>query len=175
MRDGGDVEDGIRLRQSVVAGVVAERAFLAQRLARVNVAFDDEIRVGGNFEVVGLAFDEFNGFFAEVTRQQEFVEAVGQWRSGGEGEHRIAAEEDGDGHARAGFVVTAAVARADFLELPVHAGGALVVNLDAIHADVALAGVRVFGDDTGERDEAAAVERPAFLHRQIEESRFRCC
>src|SRR5207302_5171334 len=43
MRDGGDVEDGIRLGQSVVAGVVAERAFLAQRLARINVAFDDEV------------------------------------------------------------------------------------------------------------------------------------
>jgi hypothetical protein len=35
------------------------------------------------------------------------------------------------------------VARADFLELPVHAGGAVVVNLDAIHADVALAGVGI--------------------------------
>ena len=48
-----------------------------------------------------------------------------------------------DGHARAGFVITPAVARADLLQLPVHAGGAVVVNLDAIHADVALAGVRV--------------------------------
>ena len=43
MRDGGDVEDGIRLGQRVVAGVVAERAFVAQRLGRVNVAFDDEV------------------------------------------------------------------------------------------------------------------------------------
>ena len=57
------------------------------------------------------------------------------------------------------------MARADLLQLPVHAGGAVVVNLDAIHADVALAGVGVFGDDAGQRDEAAAVERPAFLDR----------
>ena len=35
---GGDVEDGIRLGQRVVAGVVAKRAFVAERLARVNVA-----------------------------------------------------------------------------------------------------------------------------------------
>ncbi len=41
-----DVEDGIRLGQGVVAGVVAERAFVAQRLARVNAAFDDEVSVG---------------------------------------------------------------------------------------------------------------------------------
>jgi hypothetical protein len=40
VRDGADVKDGIRLGQGVVAGVVAERAFVAQRLARVNVAFD---------------------------------------------------------------------------------------------------------------------------------------
>ena len=40
MRDGGDVEDRIRLGQRVVAGVVAERAFVAQRpipmVARAN-------------------------------------------------------------------------------------------------------------------------------------------
>src|SRR4030095_4854985 len=40
LRDGGDVEDGIRLGQGVVAGVVAERAFVAERFGRVNVAFD---------------------------------------------------------------------------------------------------------------------------------------
>ena len=48
VRDGGDVEDGIRLGQGVVAGVIAERAFIAQRLSRVNVAFDDEVGVGPN-------------------------------------------------------------------------------------------------------------------------------
>ena len=55
MRDGGDVEDGMRLGQRVVAGVVADQAFVAQRLGRVNVAFDDEVGVGGNFEVVRFA------------------------------------------------------------------------------------------------------------------------
>jgi hypothetical protein len=64
VRDGSDVEDGIRLApwntaissfkpgitrystgrgQGVIAGVVAERAFVAQRFARVNAAFDDEV------------------------------------------------------------------------------------------------------------------------------------
>jgi len=46
VRDGGDVEDGIRLGQGVIAGVVAGRAFVAQRLGWVNVAFDDEVGVG---------------------------------------------------------------------------------------------------------------------------------
>ena len=68
-----------------IAGVVAERAFVAQRLGRVNVAFDDEVGGGGDFEVVGLALEEFDGFFAEVTGEEKFVEAVGQWRGGGGG------------------------------------------------------------------------------------------
>ena len=51
--DGGDEEDGLRLGQRVVAGVIRKRAFVAclcvtasrqtQRLARVNLAFDDEV------------------------------------------------------------------------------------------------------------------------------------
>jgi len=48
VRDGGDVKHRIRLGQRVLAGVVAERAFVAQRLGRVNVTFDDEVRVGQN-------------------------------------------------------------------------------------------------------------------------------
>jgi len=63
MRDGCDVKDGIRLGQRVVAGVVAERAFVAQRLARINVAFDDEVGVGQN----GFQFGQ-NVFKARPTR-----------------------------------------------------------------------------------------------------------
>ena len=44
------MEDGIRLGQCVVAGVIAEGAFVAQRLARVNAAFDDKVGVGGSRE-----------------------------------------------------------------------------------------------------------------------------
>jgi hypothetical protein len=160
VRDGGDVEDGIRLGQGVIAGVVAERAFVAQRLGRVNVALDDEVGVGRDFEVVGLAFDEFDAFLTEITGEEKFVEAIGQRRGGGEGEHRIAAQENGDGHARAGFIIAAAVARADFLELPVHAGGVVVVNLDAIHADVAFTGVGVARHHTWQGDKPAAVQGP---------------
>ena len=57
VRDGGDVEDRIRLGQRVIAGVVAERAFVAQRFGRVNVAFDVEVGVGGDFDnASGLHF-----------------------------------------------------------------------------------------------------------------------
>ncbi len=49
----------------------------------------------------------------------------------------------------------------NFLPLPVHAGRLAVVDLHAIHADVALACARVARVDAGQRDEAAAVMRPA--------------
>ncbi len=169
VRDGGDVEDGIRLGQRVIAGVIAERAFVAQRFGGVDVAFDDEVGVGGHLQGVGLALHELNGFLAEITGEQELVEAVGQRRGGAEGEDGIATEEDGDGHALALLVIAAAVARGDFLQLPVHAGGVVVVNLDAIHADVALAGVGIVRDNAGQRDESAAIERPAFENGQIGE------
>ena len=55
------------------------------------------------------------------------------------------------------------------LALPVHAGAALVVDMQAIHADVALALRRVFGHDRRQRDEAAAVLRPALQDREVEQ------
>ena len=171
MRDGRDVKHRIRLGQGVITGVIAERPFVAQRLRRVHVAFDDEIRVGGNFQVVGLAFDQFDGFFAEITGQQKFIQAIRQRRGGGKGE--TSGRRRGKSRRACAvprFVITPAMARGDFLQLPMHAGGLVVVNLDAIHADVALAGVRVARDDAGQRDETPAVQRPAFQDGQIEQS-----
>ena len=57
----------------------------------------------------------------------------------------------------------------DFLALPVHAGGALVVDLHAVHADVALAGFRVAGDDAWQGDEAACILRPALQDGKVEQ------
>ena len=48
-----------------------------------------------------------------------------------------------------------------FLSLPVHAGGVLVVDLHAIHADVALAGFGVARYYTWKCDKTAGVFRPA--------------
>ena len=63
----------------------------------------------------------------------------------------------------------AVVFGADFLALPVHAGGALVVDLHAVHADVALAGLGVAGDHAGQSDEAAGILGPALQDGKIEQ------
>ena len=57
----------------------------------------------------------------------------------------------------------------DFLALPVGAGGGGVVDLQAIHADVALAGLGVASDDAGESDEASGVLRPALQDGEVEQ------
>ena len=54
------------------------------------------------------------------------------------------------------------------LALPVHSCGLSVVDLHPVHADIAFACLRIAGDDAGQRDEAASVERPALQHWKIE-------
>ncbi len=56
----GEVEDGVVLLHGVEAGVVAEGAFGAE-LAELDVAFEDVLGVGGDFEVYGLGFDQLEG------------------------------------------------------------------------------------------------------------------
>ena len=55
MGDGRDMEHGIRLRQRVVTGVVSEGTFHPQGFDRIHIPLDDEVGIGGNLEVVGLA------------------------------------------------------------------------------------------------------------------------
>ena len=57
--------------------------------------------------------------------------------------------------------------RALLVRLPVHAGGALVEHLHAIAAAVALARIRIARKHHRQRDEAAAVLRPAVQNRKV--------
>jgi len=51
--------------------VVAERAFV-----RVNITFDDAFGVGRHLHGVGLAFEEFDSFLAEVTGEKDWSPLV---------------------------------------------------------------------------------------------------
>ena len=66
----------------------------------------------------------------------------------------------------------AVVLRADFLALPVHAGGAFVVDLHAVHADVAFAGLGIAGDHARQRDEAARILGPALQDGKIQQRKI---
>ena len=54
------------------------------------------------------------------------------------------------------------MARADLVHLPMHRGGSFVVNLHAIHADIARAGFRIARVNVRQSDETPAIFRPAF-------------
>ena len=142
MRDRGEMEDRVIIDRGVEAGVIAERSF-RPHLARLDVAFEDEIDVGRDFEIDRLALHQLDGFLAQEAGEENLIEPIGQGRGRGKGVGRIAAERDRHRHALAAFVIALAVARADLVHLPVHAGGAVVVDLHAIHAEIALAGVGV--------------------------------
>src|SRR6266852_1426624 len=58
--------------------------------------------------------------------------------------------------------------RSYFLPLPMHAGAALVVDLHAVHADVALAGSRIARDHARQCDEPSAIFWPALQDGKIE-------
>src|SRR5258708_26777662 len=55
MRDALHMENWIEIFERVEAGVVSEGAFGAQ-FVEVNMAFDDDLAGGGDFEVDGFAF-----------------------------------------------------------------------------------------------------------------------
>jgi hypothetical protein len=77
--------------------------------------------------------------------------------------HALAAER---GHA-------AVVLCALLVRLPMHARGALVVDLHAVHAAIAFARIGIPREHQRQRDEAAAILRPAFQHRIIEQRKTR--
>src|ERR1700676_4674763 len=56
-----------------------------------------------------------------------------------------------------------------FLSLPVHAGGALVVNLHAVHAYVALAGFWIARKYAGQSNEPSGIFGPALQDGKIEQ------
>ena len=85
------------------------------------------------------------------------------------GKNGRAAKDDGERHALAGFLVAAEVPRTVVVHVPVHGRELRLEKLHAVHADVAVAGLRVLGEHGAEGDVAAAIIGPAFQRRQREQ------
>ncbi len=98
--DAGDVEDGVVVLHGVEAGVVAEGAFGAE-LAELDEAFEDDLGVGRDFEVDGLALDELDGLLAEEAGDEVLLDFGWRGNDGGEGDGGVGADGDGDLHALA--------------------------------------------------------------------------
>ena len=157
------MEDRERLGRGVVAGVVAERAFLPD-LVLVDVALEHDLGVRGNLDADGHSLDELDRLAAEEAGHHELVDVLRQRRAGRVRGDRVEAERDGDLDAAVG---RERVGAAVLVDLPVHEGRAPVDDLHPVHADVAAAGLRVVRDDGRERDERRRVAGPAALDREL--------
>ena len=97
VRDAGDVEDGIEIFERIEAGVVAEGAFGAE-FVEMDVAFENDLRCGGNFEVNGLALHQFDGLLAQESGDEIFLDIGRRGNDGGKCDGGIGADGDGNFH-----------------------------------------------------------------------------
>ena len=65
--DAGHMKNRIVVGQRIKAGMIAERPFTPERLRRIDIAFDDDVRVRRHFDVDGNALDQFDAFLAQKT------------------------------------------------------------------------------------------------------------
>jgi hypothetical protein len=165
-RHGGHVEDREIVVQRVEAGVIAEGPF-APRLARIQVAFEDELRLGRHHHVDGLGPDHGNALLPQETGEQELRNAGGKRRDRREDRRRVASDRGGGFHAPALPRVPPRLSRAVLVLLPVHPGRVPVEELHSVHADVAPAGDRIARNDQRHGDEATRVLRPALEDREL--------
>ena len=61
------------LKQRRTARAYVLRARAEQRLGRVDVAFNHDVRISRDLEIVRFAFHQLDRLFAQITRQQEFI------------------------------------------------------------------------------------------------------
>ena len=160
------MEDGIVVGVRVEAGVIAERP-LAAALAGLDVAFEDDLRVGRHFHVDRDALHELDAVAAKEPGEHQLVEPFGHRRRGGIRERGIRTERDRDRQPPVQPLGDAVMLRAALVPLPVHAGRARVEHLHPVRADVAHARLGILGEHERQRDVAATVLGPAFQDRQL--------
>src|SRR5712691_4826326 len=98
---------------------------------------------------------------ARVAREEQFVNARRQWCAGGIDTGGFCADDHGHLHAPVLARGIAEMRRPTLVNLPVHAHRLFVIDLDAIHADVALACERIFAVAHSQSNKASAIVRPA--------------
>ncbi len=160
MREGGHVEHRVLVGERVVAGMVPEWPFGAT-LARFHVTFQHDLGVGRHLEIDGAALHHVHRLAAQEAREHHLVDDAREWSGGRVGDGGVGA--DGHGYLQApagGAIVVGCV----LVQVPMHAGRAGVVDLQAVHARVAHARARIPGEDHRKGDEPSAVQRPALQH-----------
>lgn len=159
VRDGGDVEDGVVVRQGVIPGVVAEGAFAATFVG-LHISLEHELTFSGDLQIHGLALHQLHGRLAQEPREKELVHLVGNRRRGGVCGDGIRPQSHRHFQAFPALFRQVMVVGPALVAVPVHAGGGLVEHLHAIHAHIAHACLGILRDDKGHGDEGPGVLRP---------------
>src|SRR5439155_26459924 len=79
--DRGDVYPGIRVRQRIEAGVIAEGTLQRERLRRIDVPLEHQFRLGGHVQLTGDRAGELNRITTQKAGEEELVDG-GRQRSG---------------------------------------------------------------------------------------------
>ena len=90
MRHAGDVEDGILVFERVKASVIAERPFGAE-LVQIHVALQNNLGIGRNLQIDGLAFHQLDWLLPQESGDDEFFYVWRRWDDCGKSERRIGA------------------------------------------------------------------------------------
>ena len=141
--------------------MVAERPLQAF-FAQLYIALQHDFGVGRHHQVAGDGLDHFHALAAQKAGQQHLVQIGRQGGAAAPDRCRVAAQGHRYIHPfQPQFAAQALVVRRHFVRLPVHPGGAAVINLHPVSAVVVHPGFRVAGDDQRQGDERPAIQRPA--------------
>ena len=94
---------GIEIFERVEAGVIAERAFGAE-FVEIDVAFENDFRRRGNFEIDGFALHQFDRLLPQKAGDEVLLDVGRRGNDGGKRERGIGADGDGDFHLALGQV-----------------------------------------------------------------------
>ena len=162
------VQHRILVGERIVTGVVAERTFHPP-LGRINVALQHDLGVGRHVMVHRLAAHHVHGLAAQKAGEHHLVYARWQWRRRRINRRRRGAEYHRHLQPLLLALGVPVVLGAAFVQVPMHPERLIVENLEAIHADVALAGVGIVREHQRQGDVAAAVIGPALQDGQLRE------
>src|SRR5262249_18426001 len=108
---------------------------------------------------------------SQKTSEKKLIQSVWQRCSCRESVYGIPTQRDCYRHTLSALVISLAVTGANLVKLPVHSGGGLVIHLHPVEAHVAGPAFWIACVHVGQRDETAAIFRPAFKYRQIVEGK----
>ncbi len=140
---------------------------LQTQLNRVHITFQNELGFGGYFQVNGKTFHHRNRFSADKTGEHHFIDAARKRGCGRVGRRRVRSNRDGYRHTLTLLTIFLKVVRTIFMDVPMHACGAPVENLQPIHADVPSPRFEAASNHQRQRNERAAILRPAFQDGQL--------